>query len=771
MAIGARLRGILDELIATGYPEQVAERIAKGDLDMRPEAVMERQEDLFPTTAFHGGGDDIRIVDPNRVTSGKTANTGFFMSSSPVNAASYADRAGNIMPLAVNTRGFDVVNAGYNDWNRITNPDYLLGGERLATFGELPGYRGTMEPDRGIFDLNVVHDFDTDELARTARRFGSPGLIVQNVSDVGPNYRAFDPAFEAMTGLRVGDEGYQEALDTFFTDTIVASDPTRVRSLFAAFDPEYKGSNILGGTAAGALGLTALMAPEEAEAKTPEFLASLPQLEPYEPGLVDNAVQNVADFLKGIGATESDYTANQMASSLSNLADFTPVVGDAKGFAEARDALSEGNYGEAALLGGLGLLGLIPVGGDILAGAAKGMFIGPSARNFNFEQMRRHQEMEEAGKSQREILAETGMFRGADGRVRSEISDATAKSTPFPFGQYPTLDAAPIQTTVGGILEHPELFQSYPFLQDVKVNNMAMTDPGTMHQAGGYYDPSTGELTLNPLAASSEDAARNIMLHELQHMIQQAEGFAKGGNTESAQRIAGMINRQEFQDAFHDGLEETAYKRTEILDELRALRPAETLYRMQNINRPKDLFNSNFWYQYSDDVRREIGPPPRRGQASLDYAQRAGKVISRLLQTKGDDQFMYAQAQEKLDEVGSDIKSLVRNKEAKLKRYDANPKNQEAISAVDERKRRNTLRLNETEQETYNRLGGEVESRNTEARQAMTMEERLATPYYLTQDIPNRKQEMYRLTDRGHLITYPERNRFDLLYPRGLLGE
>lgn len=266
MAIGSRLRGIIDELIATGFPDQVAERIAKGDLDMRPEAISERQQDMFPTTAFHGGGDDIRVVDPDRITSGKTANTGFFMSDSPVVAASYADRAGNIMPLAVDTRGFDVVNAGYNDWNRITNPDYLLGGERLATFGELPGYRGTMEPDRGIFDLNVMRDFDTDELARTARRFGSPGLIVQNVSDVGPNYKAFDPAFEAMTGLRVGDEGYQEALDTFFADTIVASDPTRVRSLFAAFDPEYKGSNILGGAATAAVGAGLLAAPEEAEA-------------------------------------------------------------------------------------------------------------------------------------------------------------------------------------------------------------------------------------------------------------------------------------------------------------------------------------------------------------------------------------------------------------------------------------------------------------------------------------------------------------------------
>lgn len=266
MALLSAITKAVDELVQLGYPREVAERIVDGKLDMRTDAIIERQQDMFPTTAFHGGGDDIRVVDPNRVTSGKTANTGFFMSSSPVNAASYADRAGNIMPLAVDTRGFDVVNAGGNEWNRIVNPDYLLGGERLATFGELPGYRGTMEPDRGIFDLNVVRDFDTDELARTARRFKSPGLIVKDVQDIGPNYKAFDPAFEAMTGLKLGDEGYQEALDRFSADTIVASDPTRVRSLFAAFDPEYKGSNILGGTAAGALGLTALMAPEEAEA-------------------------------------------------------------------------------------------------------------------------------------------------------------------------------------------------------------------------------------------------------------------------------------------------------------------------------------------------------------------------------------------------------------------------------------------------------------------------------------------------------------------------
>ena len=98
MALLSAITKAVDELVQFGYPREVAERIVDGKLDMRTDAIIERQQDMFPTTAFHGGGDDIRVVDPNRVTSGKTANTGFFMSSSPVNAASYADRAGNIMP-------------------------------------------------------------------------------------------------------------------------------------------------------------------------------------------------------------------------------------------------------------------------------------------------------------------------------------------------------------------------------------------------------------------------------------------------------------------------------------------------------------------------------------------------------------------------------------------------------------------------------------------------------------------------------------------------
>lgn len=390
MAIGARLRGILDELFSSadstdelinelyydrGYPESVAERIAYGELDMRPGAIAERRQDFAPNmeTFYHGGA-------PNIGDFGGKNERGFdrdpaFVSDSPMLANTYVTqpgagtsaRQGQIYPLAVDTRDFMYTSARGQNWEDMRGLNvYDPNQDRYVVTEGRPQYSSD------AFDYTPLQEgtesFYTDALAKLAASEGAPGIIIDDVVDIGPNFRAAKKAYRGNADL------FQDFLNLERGNKVMAvNDPSRIRSLYgAAFDPEYKGSNILGGTAAGALGLTALMAPEEAEAKTPEFLASLPQLKPYEPGMVESAVQNVADFLKDIGATESDYTANQMASSLSNLADFTPIVGDVKGFAEARDAFEQGNYGEAALLGGLGLLGAIPVGGDIAAAALKG---------------------------------------------------------------------------------------------------------------------------------------------------------------------------------------------------------------------------------------------------------------------------------------------------------------------------------------------------------------------------------------------------------------
>jgi len=234
MAIGARLLGILDELIATGYPEQVAERIASGDLPMDTASRMQRAEAMGfdpSNVAYHGTKADIAEFQPS--SRGKMG-PGVYTSPSPAVAGSYS------------TPGHRIPRSGVYEDRGILDEELLvseganvmpllLRGDRMERFEALK-----QNPDIPIAKLSEPTTEGASELATRLEREGITGLEIQG---------------RGSDGMRTYNVREQNTFD-----------PRNVRSLFAAFDPEYKGSNILGGTAAGALGLTALMAPEEAEA-------------------------------------------------------------------------------------------------------------------------------------------------------------------------------------------------------------------------------------------------------------------------------------------------------------------------------------------------------------------------------------------------------------------------------------------------------------------------------------------------------------------------
>lgn len=235
-------------------PEEVAERIASGRLDMRPEAIAERREALFPET-FYSGTTSPDIVE-NVPTN--TAPQMLWASQSPGLAASYAgrklgrrpDEAPTIYPLAVNTEGFDRLLGDYRNYNALENPVFLQGGTEPLTM-------------HGI-------GYDTDGLIGFSYEMGSPGLLMQDIIDPGPYQKLMNLGVPSASGGRASQREIDEFLQELERNpplNMAVPDTTRVRAKYgAAFDPEYTGPNILGASAAtaGALGL--LAAPEEAEA-------------------------------------------------------------------------------------------------------------------------------------------------------------------------------------------------------------------------------------------------------------------------------------------------------------------------------------------------------------------------------------------------------------------------------------------------------------------------------------------------------------------------
>ena len=253
MGILSTLFRSIDELIALGYPREVAARIASNKLDMRPEAVAERREALFPETFYSGStSPDILENAPTNM-----APQYLWASESPGLAASYAgrrlnrrpDEAPTIYPLAVNTEGFDRVLGGGATWNTLRNPTVLRGSERI-----------TMD------DITS----NTDELLGFAYESGVPGILFQDIVDPGPYQQLMRLGVPSASGGKASQREIDEFLQELERNpplNMAVSDTTRTRAKYgAAFDPEYTGPNILGSAAgtAGALGL--LAAPEEAEA-------------------------------------------------------------------------------------------------------------------------------------------------------------------------------------------------------------------------------------------------------------------------------------------------------------------------------------------------------------------------------------------------------------------------------------------------------------------------------------------------------------------------
>lgn len=183
--------------------------------------------------------------------------------------------------------------------------------------------------------------------------------------------------------------------------------------------------------------------------------------------------------------------------------------------------------GPAMLEAGTALLGPVKAGGA--AKFVPAMFAGVAAKTADRAALAKAEQMAAKGLPREQIWNDTGWFQGADQKWRFEIPDDKAK-----LGK----DAATALERGGvgdnvymhnadRVMPHPELHAAYPDLWSV---NTQLT------KGGGYpYSPSarfesreSGKQSIH-LNAPDASVARSMNLHELQHAVQQREGFAPGG--------------------------------------------------------------------------------------------------------------------------------------------------------------------------------------------------------------------------------------------------
>ena len=195
---------------------------------------------------------------------------------------------------------------------------------------------------------------------------------------------------------------------------------------------------------------------------------------------------------------------------------------------------------------------------------------GVNANTADQKTLARAQELQMQGEDDERVRKETGWHTGMEGKLRFEIDDSKMKyhrggdaafSRSHPdYAEYQKLvdkmltgsaeawkpeDQERLQeldktwgreygrlservesgnATLEDVIDHEELFQAYPQLRNVRVEFKEL--PGNTQ---GYFSTSENKIALDSKLRSAPEAT---IIHEIQHAIQKAEGFASGASPE-----------------------------------------------------------------------------------------------------------------------------------------------------------------------------------------------------------------------------------------------
>lgn len=221
--------------------------------------------------------------------------------------------------------------------------------------------------------------------------------------------------------------------------------------------------------------------------------------------------------------------------------------------------------------------GGVAKGAAIAAPALAGIFVGKGSKTWDVIAATKAKELEAAKVDPKIIWQQTGTWKGPDGKWRQEIDDSAANLQDMPSlilsrrlaneteinkivdevkrsGGVPTAAQSKkvnelLSTTfsgkVGDVLEHPNLFKAVPETENMRINRIPMP-------VGERGSLSNKEINLSTeLPPISQ---KSTLLHELQHLIQNQEGFARGGNPDEMVLVLEKIARQkrlEAQDMFN----------------------------------------------------------------------------------------------------------------------------------------------------------------------------------------------------------------------------
>ena len=222
---------------------------------------------------------------------------------------------------------------------------------------------------------------------------------------------------------------------------------------------------------------------------------------------------------------------------------------------------------------------------EILVAMAEGskshIFIGPKAKIWNPKSNQVAKAMEKDGLSPQEIWSETGNWKAPDGNWKQEITDKYAEfrtnfdaSIASKANEY----KGGLEGELGGMYRNPELYSAYPdLLSNTRLTVTKLPDWLPESSNTAQYQRTYGGKNKVEMRNKTEQGALDSTTHELQHAVQNQEGWQSGGTETMFRDLPNMSAFEQYRRMASEAeARAAALRRTLTPEQRRTIFPEES---------------------------------------------------------------------------------------------------------------------------------------------------------------------------------------------------
>jgi hypothetical protein len=444
-----------------------------------------------------------------------------------------------------------------------------------------------------------------------------------------------------------------------------------------------------------------------------DLLSPAPQtIEAYEPTLSEKMGQGVSDALYDAGIVSDRYGAQRIGSNVTALGEMLPGIGDATAGDDFGRALSQGNYGDAAIAG----VGTIPVIGDMA------IFAGALAKNANLGALKEAKALELQGKDRDEIWQETGWFNDK-GDWKFEIDDSNYSLDP----SKPKESEFGFKTSKGEVIRHSNLKDAHP---SILGENMTVSFEPNLSSQGSYRSISESKLLGDPEShfIRVKDPAKPVgnVSGQIKQWADKVTEWSKPGYAENYAK--------EFDLPLDEAKKEIADDTSWIIGKMKEAREKDSS-KIEFYKGTESTALHELQHAVQNIEGFERGGSPGKGvieAAKEQINKNLAPIKESINKIEGSDKY-----RNRIDEL---IGQGYRKRGARIvadKEFGLDELNKEWLKTSPiEKAVYNKQSQNYDSYAAYKRLAGEAEARLVQKRMNMTPEERRAKPPWLDLDVP-----------------------------------